>query len=111
VPGSSPYMESAVTLDAAARLPVGRHECVTCRRCACTFAAVHPACPRCSERHRSAGEIDRLTQLLHNVEGVLDYYANTVPAGVFISRRLAQDVLGKVRTALTVKVPPEGEKS
>src|SRR5215471_10407359 len=32
----------------AAFIPVGKHECVTCLRCATTYAAVHPACPRCS---------------------------------------------------------------
>ncbi len=31
---------------------VGEHECVTCHRCACTFARVHPACPRCSQEAR-----------------------------------------------------------
>lgn len=33
-------------------ISVGLHECVTCLKCACTFAAVHPACPRCAEQHR-----------------------------------------------------------
>lgn len=31
-------------------IPVGSHECVTCERCATTFAAVHPACPSCVQR-------------------------------------------------------------
>lgn len=33
-------------------VPVGEHECATCELCACTFAIVHPACPRCSEQER-----------------------------------------------------------
>lgn len=43
-------------------IPVGEHDCVTCPRCACTFASVHPACPRCSEANRGAraAEIARL---------------------------------------------------
>lgn len=45
-------------MNAARLIAVGTHECVTCPRCACTFAAVHPACPRCSEesRERAAWE-------------------------------------------------------
>lgn len=34
---------------------VGMHACVTCTRCSTTFAAVHPACPRCSARSRRPG--------------------------------------------------------
>jgi len=33
-------------------IAVGMHECYTCERCACTFATVHAACPRCSEAAR-----------------------------------------------------------
>lgn len=36
-------------------IPVGKHECVTCRRCATTFAAVHPECPACILRARCYG--------------------------------------------------------
>lgn len=38
---------------------VGMHECVTCSRCACTYAAVHPACPRCSESDRLEADLAR----------------------------------------------------
>ena len=41
-------------------IAVGLHECVTCLRCATTFAAVHPACPYCSARE----EIERYRRAL-----------------------------------------------
>jgi hypothetical protein len=47
---------------------VGKHECVTCQRCACTFAAVHPACPRCSEEFRKRAEVERLRERVTNYE-------------------------------------------
>jgi hypothetical protein len=34
-------------------IDVGEHECVTCPRCATTYAKVHPACPRCSSAARA----------------------------------------------------------
>jgi len=47
---STPYDAERLEQDKPGEtlLDVGEHECVTCPRCACTFAKVHPACPRCS---------------------------------------------------------------
>lgn len=41
---------------------VGPHECVTCQRCATTFAAVHPACPSCSQEFRLRADNERLRE-------------------------------------------------
>lgn len=51
---------------------VGKHECVTCMRCACTFAAVHPACPSCAATTRDRFD-SRRTELLGHLEYLLEY--------------------------------------
>lgn len=52
---------------------VGPHECVTCQRCATTFARVHPACPSCSQEFRVQSENERMREvaedLIHLLEG------------------------------------------
>jgi len=47
---------------------VGSHECVTCQRCATTFAAVHPACPSCSQEFRFRADNDWLRRLILEYE-------------------------------------------
>jgi hypothetical protein len=48
---------------------VGMHECVTCTRCATTYARVHPACPSCSMETR-LGTLGELLDEIHtSVQG------------------------------------------
>jgi hypothetical protein len=53
-------------------IDVGEHECVTCTRCATTFAKVHPACPECTAQD----EIERLREAYddegHKLRGALE---------------------------------------
>lgn len=57
-----------------ALLPVGEHECVTCRRCACTFAVVHPACPRCSTEERAAQQLEQADSLAEANKRLNEWY-------------------------------------
>ena len=47
---------------------VGEHECVTCERCATTFAVVHPACPSCSQEFRLRQELVECRDRLEHAE-------------------------------------------
>ncbi len=65
----SPYTDAEIEHEEARRLvAVGEHECVTCHRCACTFARVHPACPRCSQEARGLVALAKAEQELNRAE-------------------------------------------
>lgn len=57
---------------------VGERECVTCTRCATTFAAVHPACPYCSADRRRNNEIERLRDALRDTDWLMICYRDIV---------------------------------
>jgi len=54
--------DNVTGVDADLATPVGEHECATCKRCATTYAIVHPACPKCAERDRVEAELSRLRE-------------------------------------------------
>ena len=81
--------------DAPALLPIGEHECVTCTRCALSFAAAHPACPRCAQAWRGEQDLARLSVW--------------VSGDVARARELAKQIVGDERDS--TRVHPEAQRA